>query len=267
MINFDIDYMDYVIKNDLDTLLQINLDDYGNADRKITPHQNYSVDPNVNDPYPVELDDLVRLHYLIRKYKVITALEIGAGKSTIVIADALNKNKEQYGDIVKKKLRKHNSFELHSIETSSKWSELVLNGLPDKLNNITSIHLTSCKMSTFNDRICTYFEHIPDICPDFIYLDGPDQYSPEGAVNGFSTRHPDRMPMVADILRIEHFLLPGTIIMVDGRTANARFMKKNFQLKWEYNHDSNLDIHIFLNVENPLGPYNKKELEFKFGSK
>jgi hypothetical protein len=119
-------------------------------------------------------------------------------------------------------------------------------------------------MDTFNDRICTYFEHVPDICPDFIYLDGPDQYSPKGDVSGFSTRHPDRMPMVADILRIEHFLLPGTIIMVDGRTANARFMKKNFQLKWDYSHDVDLDIHTFLNVEDPLGTYNKKELEFKF---
>ena len=29
--------------------------------------------------------------------------------------------------------------------------------------------------------------------------------------------------MAADILSIEHFLHPGTLIVIDGRTANARF--------------------------------------------
>ena len=33
--------------------------------------------------------------------------------------------------------------------------------------------------------------------------------------------------MAADILAIEHFLVSGTLIVVDGRTANARFLKAN----------------------------------------
>ena len=105
--------------------------------------------------------------------------------------------------------------------------------------------------------------HKPDISPDFIYLDGPDQYSPSGDVNGISTNHPDRMPMVSDINRIEPFLLPGTVILVDGRTANARFIKNNLQNQWNYKHYKDFDIHIFVNDSEALGIYNKKELTFK----
>ena len=36
----------------------------------------------------------------------------------------------------------------------------------------------------------------------------------------------DMMPMVSDILRIEFYLTPGTIILSDGRGANVDFLKK-----------------------------------------
>ncbi len=70
-----------------------------------------------------------------------------------------------------------------------------------------------------------------DINPDFIYLDGPDQFNAEGSYNGLSTRHKDFMPMSSDILIFEHFLNPGTIILVDGCTANARFLQKKLAKK------------------------------------
>ena len=84
-------------------------------------------------------------------------------------------------------------------------------------------------MNMFNNRVCTYYDPIPNICPDLIYLDGPDQFSPEKDIRGISTRHQDRMPMSGDILTFEHFLQPGTLIIVDGRTANARFLKITFK--------------------------------------
>ena len=40
------------------------------------------------------------------------------------------------------------------------------------------------------------------------------------------------MPMSCDILKIEYFLKPGTIIVVDGRTSNLRFLINNLQRKW-----------------------------------
>ena len=35
--------------------------------------------------------------------------------------------------------------------------------------------------------------------------------------------------MSCDILKIEPFLIPGTIILIDGRTANANFLKIIFK--------------------------------------
>ena len=70
------------------------------------------------------------------------------------------------------------------------------------------------------------------------------------------------MPMSADILRFEFFLEPGTLILVDGRTANARFLKSYLRRGWNYKHDSIGDVHYFELNEDPLGKYNKLKLEF-----
>jgi len=263
-VNFDFNYEKYADDNNLWSLLNINKEKYGNIHKKIIPNDvNYSVNPKVLEPYPVEMDDLIRIHYAIRKFRIITAIEIGSGKSTAVIADALKKNKKDFELFVSKELRKNNSFELHSVETSEFWANEVLNNMPNSLKDFCTMHIVSCKMDEFNSRICTTFDNFPNVCPDFIYLDGPDQYAPSGDINGIGTQHPDRMPMVSDLIKIEPFLLPGTVIMVDGRTANARFMKNNFQSKWSYRHYEDIDIHVFVNIEQPLGRYNKKELDFK----
>ena len=82
---------------------------------------------------------------------------------------------------------------------------------------------------------------MPNICPDLIYLDGPDQFSARGSVRGITTTHQDRMPMSGDILSFEHFLQPGTLIVVDGRTANARFLVSNLQRQWAYFHSEEFD--------------------------
>jgi hypothetical protein len=87
-----------------------------------------------------------------------------------------------------------------------------------------------------------------------------------GDVNGISTDHPDRLPMSCDLLRLEHFLLPGTLIVVDGRTANARFMKTNFQRNWAYFHDVGSDVHYFELIEPPLGRWNRRQVEFCLGA-
>jgi len=73
------------------------------------------------------------------------------------------------------------------------------------------------------------------------------------------------MPMAADILVFEHFLTPGTLIVTDGRTANARFLRANLQRDWVYHHDASADQHYFELLEVPLGVYNKRHLDFALG--
>ena len=55
-----------------------------------------------------------------------------------------------------------------------------------------------------------------------IYVFDPKRILRKKDINGISTRHKDMMPMVCDILKFEHFYTPGTIIVCDGRSANAK---------------------------------------------
>ena len=117
-------------------------------------------------------------------------------------------------------------------------------------------------MTTFKNRICTQYKKLPLCNPDFIYLDGPDKFKVKKDINGISTRHKDMMPMVCDILKFEYFYTPGTIIVSDGRAANAKFLKDHFERKWKYINDKKNDQHLFWLVDPVLGKYNKLQLEF-----
>ena len=70
------------------------------------------------------------------------------------------------------------------------------------------------------------------------------------------------MPMISDVLKIEYFFTPGTIIVLDGRAANAIFLKDHFKRNWNYINDKKNDQHIFLLKDQLLGEYNKKQIEF-----
>lgn len=258
----NLNYEKYLSENPLDSLLRINLEAYGDVRDKIE-RSPYETVNNTNYPNAAELDDLIRLHYLVRLRKVTTILEIGVGKSTAVFNDALSKNKALYSEYVAKYLRRSNPFECHSIDNNKDWINEVKLEYQD-MENVT-FHFCKCEVSSIDSRICTLFHGIPNICPDLIYLDGPDQFSPQGDVRGLSTKHPDRMPMSGDIITIEHFLTPGTLIVVDGRTANARFLKANLQRNWHYLHVPEYDQHFFELREAPLGVYNKRQIEFCLG--
>jgi hypothetical protein len=212
-------------------------------------------------PYPAELDDLIRLHYLVTSRKVTTILEFGVGLSTKVFDHALTINKDLYSDYVGGNLKIDNPFVCHSVDTSKKWIKMNKNKYKPK--RVIYYH-SKCITTTFSGRICTMYKKLPNICPDFIYLDGPDQYSVTGNIRGISTRHINRLPMAGDLLAMEHFLVPGTLIVVDGRTANARFLKTNFQRNWKYHYFKNYDQHFFELDEIPLGVLNERQINFKY---
>jgi hypothetical protein len=217
-----------------------------------------SVDKDNHTPLRAEIDDLVRLHFLIRFLKSRIVLEFGVGKSTKVMANALQKNEIDFAYKVTQELRVTNPFVVHSVDNSHLWLDKIK---IDNINNLCT-HYSPCEMGVFNGRICTYYKMLPNIRPDFIYLDAPSQYGVEGFIRGITTEHPDRMPMAGDLLAIEYFLEPGTFIVVDGRTANARFLEKNFQRNWEYLYVKEFDQHYFYLNEEPLGIWNEAALDF-----
>ena len=69
------------------------------------------------------------------------------------------------------------------------------------------------------------------------------------------------MPMVSDIIKIEFFLKPGTIIVVDGRAANVQFMQSSLR-KWQYHYVKSIDKHVLLLKANSLGLANDLLIDF-----
>ena len=208
-------------------------------------------------PLPPDLDDLARIHKLIRKRKSFTILEFGVGLSSIVIADALSKNKKEFEKLsFKPELRNNYMFQLFCVDADNKWIEHSKKYFPSKLKGLIHFHHSAISIGTFNDRICHYYDTLPDIVPDFIYLDGPAPKDVKGCLNGLTFQCDERTVMSADILRMEPILLPGTLILVDGRTNNARFLSNNFQRNFEIIWDKESDITTFDLKEERLGKYN-----------
>ncbi len=222
----------------------------------------------VKASYLPEMRDLYNLYQYVVINKRTTILEFGSGWSTLIFALALSKLADKYSNEVKK-LRRNNAFELIVVETSKKHLNITKNRIL-KLNKFLKFSkkikikyfLTEVEMTTFNNKICTQYKKLPLINPDFIYLDGPDQFNVKKEINGISTRHKDMMPMVSDILKFEYFYTPGTIIVSDGRGANVSFLRDNFKRNWKYINKKKDDQHIFLLNEPALGKYSELQLKF-----
>ena len=220
----------------------------------------------VDKPYLPELKDLYMLYQYVVLNKRTTILEFGSGWSSLIFSFALTELKLKYQNKIKN-LRRNNPFELFILENEKKYLNITKkrnNFLQNKDKNKVKIHykFSEVEMTLFKGRICTEFRNLPTCSPDFIYLDGPDQFNVKKKVNGITTAHKDMMPMSCDLLKIEYFLTPGTIIICDGRTANASLLKDNFKRKWIYKRDLRNDQHIFYLNDNSLGVYNQKQLNF-----
>lgn len=212
-------------------------------------------------PYRPELGDLFRLHRLVIDTRRTTVLEFGVGWSTLVFAHALAQNKQTYAREVAG-LRRNNPFQLFSVDDEPNFAEIAKARVPSALQDILHLHISPVRMTSFGGRYATEYESLPLMNPDLIYLDGPDQFGVINELGGISTAHKDMMTMSCDILKFEHFLTPGTIIVVDGRAANTRFLRCNFQRNWTYQYDSNADQHMFLLNEPPLGKHSRRQLQF-----
>jgi hypothetical protein len=220
---------------------------------------------SATEPKPISVDfvDLARLHALITTRKCLNILELGSGFSSLVIAHALKMNSDYYHGILPSSLRRQDPWHLDSIDESEDWLNITKSRIPMNLENYVTFHCRRVSIGTFNDRPVTYYHDLPNHAYDLIYVDGPSQYSHgEPDWLGFSTYDSGRMPMSADVLRIEHFLQPGTMVLFDGRSANAGFFGINVQKKWRKLRSRVCDQTLFVEESEVLGKYNKEFLRF-----
>lgn len=103
---------------------------------------------------------------------------------------------------------------------------------------------------------------MPNIIPDFIYLDGPSPKDVRGEINGLDFQCDERTVMSGDLLLMESTFLPGIFILVDSRTNNAWFLARNFNRNYKVRWDKKYDITTFELVEERLGKYNLLGFDF-----
>jgi len=209
--------------------------------------------------------DLCRLHWLALSRKTVTVLEFGSGFSTAVFADALALLQRFHGAWARDNLRCTAPFHLHSVEEDETYMAISAARLSPALAPRVTLHHSEVHLVEQGSRFATLYARLPNVNPSLIYLDGPSPAVAMGDIRGFSLAGPERVPMAGDILAFEHFLGPGTIVLCDGRTANARYLKTNLQRAWRYLHDRAGDVHLFELQEAPLGPDNARELGYRFG--
>jgi len=214
-------------------------------------------------PYRPELIDLYNLYQFIIKNKRITSLEFGCGWSSLVIALALRENKKNYSNEVRN-LRRNNPFQSFVVDNERKYIEIAkkrIKKFDSSLLKENFFLYSPAQLTKYDFRYVTEFKQLPNINPDFIYLDGPDQFKILG-IDKFNIDHKDFVPMAADILKIEFFLNPGTIILVDGRGLNCNFLKKYLKRKWSYKYSKSCDQHILSLDKDIHGVHSEKLFNF-----
>ncbi len=205
------------------------------------------------------LSDLYFIYNLIIKKKRITSLEFGCGFSSEIIALALDENKKKYKKNIKL-LRRNHAFKNFVVDNEKKYLNILRKRSNYKKNIV--FNYSKCFMDLYNNNYVIRYDKLPLVSPDFIYLDGPN---PKNILNRsvkMNIKDKDFMPITCDILLIEYYLIPGTIVLIDGRGANAQYLNDNFKRKWEYKYFKNFDMHYFELIAEPLGKINMMQLNF-----
>jgi hypothetical protein len=212
----------------------------------------------VPTPYGPELDDLHHLYALVRRTAAVSVLEFGSGWSTLVLALAIDENATSYG--ASYDVRHPNPFQVLSVDASAEYSARSFQRLPAALQRRVIPHVTGARLVEYGGRWASLFDALPPFVADLIYLDGPEPGQVDGMHDGFTLEDPHGLPVAADILRLEPMLWPETTIVIDGRTANARFLRANLQRRWDHLRDPYGDRTTLFLDETPFGEISARHL-------
>lgn len=206
-----------------------------------------------------EWDMLARLHKLIRKRKPFLILEFGSGFSSVVMASALESNWDEFQRISQSVQNRLDVEQprLVSVETSKKWQDNTREKIENAgLADFFEIVFSRVTIAEHLGQLCHFYDKLPDVVPDFVYLDGPDPATVEGRINGLSFQNHKRTVMSGDILKYESTLIPGFFMIIDGRTNNARFLQRMLTRDYDVRHHLDEDYTTFELKESRLGRKN-----------
>lgn len=186
---------------------------------------------------PADFSDLCNLHRHVLRRKPRVILEFGTGFSTIVMAHALAQN---------------GSGRLYGIDSSEHWIKNLQAKIPVDLAHYIDLRFSATSIGVHNGELCHYYDFLPNIVPDFIYLDAPASTDVSGSVRGLTFQPEDegvRQQIAADILLYESTLRRGATILVDSRYNNVHFLKRNLKRRYRTRVNRTLRISTFELIE------------------
>ncbi len=204
------------------------------------------------------IEDLARLHYICMSTKPNSILEFGCGFSSYIFHNYLSNFSTNYS--------KNSTNLLQIFEVHEKFLEISTKRFNKSSNNVL-IKTSVCNIvkDVSRDDGSHYYEGDINFIPQLIYLDGPSHHDIPYAnfdKNIYSTQFGFmRPPISSDILKIESWLEPGTILLIDGRTANTRYLKNKLSRNWNWTESKDSRFNFAILNENPLGNYSSKILE------
>src|SRR5690606_32618618 len=105
-----------------------------------------------------------------RMTAVVSALEVGSGWSTLVLAMALDENRRS----MIHSARHPSPFTLHTVDADLDWAQVAVGRIPPALRDIVDLTVSPVVTHEHQGQSCHRFEQWPACAPDLIYLDGPD---------------------------------------------------------------------------------------------
>ncbi len=171
--------------------------------------------------------DVVNLHKKITRKQCKSVIEFGSGISTVVMAHAMWKIHEKY----------YIKGRIYAVEAHPKWADIVRNRITEiGLEEYVEVTTSTPRLSKLGGQACHFFDKLPDVRPDLMYLDGPDPRDVEGNINGI-TKDGLHFVVAADPLLYEYSFYPGFQLIVDGRYTNVQFLQNNFKRKYRIKRD------------------------------
>ncbi len=213
--------------------------------------------------YKPEVRDLYRLYNFVIDNCVISILEFGSGWSTLALSMGLEFNNYNLKAVYTGYKRNPNSFRLCSVDSSKFFSDKAVNRLSENQRNLVDVFISTPYLNKFQGYPISTWEPVPRFDFDLIYLDAPEpeQIVVEGTALPMSTLYD--LPIAGDICINEPYILPNASIIVDGRTANVRFLKSKLYRNWSVKNYEAQDVSVFYLDEQPLGSINEAHISFR----
>jgi hypothetical protein len=216
----------------------------------LTPADGNPPSSTTIEPYPAVDSDLASLALILERTNRLNILEYGVGHSTMVFARHIWRMQEHplwaTADVdTAKGFPVEATVVDASMEYIGHWAKQLVVEYQDYADGLVTFHHKRPELVNIGNQIVSCYPYMPKVPPDFIYIDAPE---------GYQTKMPDAfVPIIGDVLRYEAFLLPNTIIVIDGRAMQARFLFRNLKNTWAYRYCEERDQHFFVQVEGTRG--------------